>query len=61
MTKKEIAKGTSPQRASGVPPKSEVQDPYTNKVTLKEKSEKKSPKPQADQVLNSGLNTENDI
>ena len=61
MTEKKIDKLTTTQQISGTAPKGEELDAFTNNASKKKKLEKKHPKPQAEQIMNSGMSSENDI
>lgn len=49
-----------PQPTSGTPPKGEELDAFTNNAS-KKNPEKSYPKPQAEEILNPKLNSQNDI
>jgi len=49
-----------PQQSSGTPPKGEELDAFTNNAS-KKNPEKAHPKPQAEEILNPKLNSQNDI
>ena len=61
ITENKIDKPTTPPQASGNPPKGEELDAFTNNASKKKELEQQHPKPQADEVLNPGLTSENDI
>ena len=61
MTENKIDKPTATQPTSGTPPKGEELDAFTNNASKKKKLEETHPKPQADEVMNPELNSENDI
>ena len=46
---------------SGTPPKGEELDAFTNNASKKQKLKKPHPKPQADEVMNPDLSSDNDI
>jgi len=49
-----------PQQSSGTPPKGEELDAFNNNAS-KKNPEKPHPKPQAEEILNPKLNSQNDI
>ena len=53
-------KVATPQQTSGTPPKGEELDAFTNNVSKKD-LENTHPKPQAEEILNPKLNSQNDI
>ena len=61
MTKTKIKNVNTTLQTSGTPPKGEELDAFTNNASKKKKVEKAHTKPQAEEVLNPKLNSENDI
>jgi hypothetical protein len=61
MTEKKIDKFLAMQQTSGTPAKGEELDAFTNGASKKNKPKKNHTKPQAEQVINPNLNSENDI
>lgn len=61
MHENKIDKVSTPQQTSGTPPKGEELDAFTNNASKKKKLEETHPKPQAEEIMNPELNSENDI
>ena len=61
MTEKQIDKFITIQQTSGTPPKGEELDAFTNGTSKKNKPETIPTKPQAEQITNPDLNSENDV